>query len=293
MSHRGSLDHDLTVKLGRVEFAFQTSSRLWPYTQIVPDALYFMIICLPKPSLLKISYGTILIELSVRPPGFFMKGLLPWARHDSVVIKIIVDAEPYGLFSPLILASATSINGDLYHARDRQGLVPDFHITFPAQHGPSSYQLAELKCISAGVTWYSSDPKAVDQWANGLPKLYLDKAQNIDRKYCHTNPNDLGPLEASMERFLRTSMSSSNVLSFPKMLTSAKWRASQSPTVNVSLYPSSRPRATASCPGSTKCLQGQRKLPKEGLQLNKETVLTRKTAVLTLKLTFEVADFET
>jgi len=39
------------------------------------------------------------------------------------------------------------------HARAHQGLVPDFLVTFPAQHGqlgPASSQLVELKCISAG-----------------------------------------------------------------------------------------------------------------------------------------------
>ena len=61
-------------------------------------------------------------------------------RKKSAVINdcgVIADVEPYGLFSALIPASATSNGGDLQHPRDRQGLVPDFSITFPAQHGPS------------------------------------------------------------------------------------------------------------------------------------------------------------
>ena len=86
-------------------------------------------------------------------------------------------------------------------AREHQGLVPDYLITFPAQHGPSSSQLAQLKCISAGVTWYSSCQKAVDQRANGLPKLYLDKARKINRKYCGTNPSHVGPLEERLKGF--------------------------------------------------------------------------------------------
>ena len=131
-------------------------------------------------------------------------------RHTAVGITteaiindsgIIVNAEPYGLFSHLIPAAATSTNGDLQHARDRQGLVPDFHITFPAQHGPSSSPLAELKCISAGATWYSSHQKAVDQRAKQLPKLYRDKAHDIDVKYCHTDPNHVGPLEQRLKGF--------------------------------------------------------------------------------------------
>ena len=131
-------------------------------------------------------------------------------RHSSIEATIeavindsgvIANAEPYGLFSPLIPASATSVNGDLSHTRDCQGLVPDFLVTFPAQHGPSSNQLAELKCISAGVTWYQSRQKAVDQRAHGLPKLYLDKAQKIDRKYCHTEVGHVGPLQQRLESF--------------------------------------------------------------------------------------------
>ena len=74
-------------------------------------------------------------------------------------------------------------------------------MTFPAQHGESSSQLAELKCISAGATWYQSKQKAVDQRAKGLPKLYLDKAQKFDRKYCGTDPSNVGPLEERLTGF--------------------------------------------------------------------------------------------
>ena len=66
---------------------------------------------------------------------------------------VIANSEPYGLFSPFIPAAATSDGGDLEFTRDRQGLIPDFLITFPAEHGAASNNLAELKCISAGLTW--------------------------------------------------------------------------------------------------------------------------------------------
>ena len=114
---------------------------------------------------------------------------------------IIANTEPYGLFSALIPSAATAVGGDLQHARDRQGLVPDFLVTFPAKHGPSSCQLAELKCISARITWYSGQQKAVDQRANGFPKLYLDNAQNIDRKYCGTHKDHVGPLQQRLESY--------------------------------------------------------------------------------------------
>ena len=31
--------------------------------------------------------------------------------------------------------------------------------------------------------------------------MYLDKAQHIDRKYCHTNPRHVGPLQQRLESF--------------------------------------------------------------------------------------------
>jgi hypothetical protein len=61
--------------------------------------------------------------------------------------------------------------------------------------------LAELKCISAGLTWYQAHVKAVDQRAREIPKIYLDKAQDIDRKYCGTHPNNVGPLQQRLEGF--------------------------------------------------------------------------------------------
>ena len=114
---------------------------------------------------------------------------------------VIADAEPYGLFSALIPSSATSPNGDLHHARDRQGLVPDLLVTFPQQHGAASSQLAEIKSLSAGLTWYQSRQKAVDQRAREIPRLYRDKAQKIDRKYCGAARDQTGPLEQRLQDF--------------------------------------------------------------------------------------------
>ena len=114
---------------------------------------------------------------------------------------VIADSEPYGLFSPLIPASATSPTGNLHTQRDRQACVPDILITFPTEHGPTSGQLAEIKSLSAGATWYQSNRKTVDVRAKGLPKLYLDKAKNIDRKYCGTPEDQEGPLEQRLKSF--------------------------------------------------------------------------------------------
>lgn len=114
---------------------------------------------------------------------------------------VIANAEPYGIFSPLIPASATAPGGDLHHTRARQGIVPDLLITYPAENGPASNQLAELKCLNAGIRWYSSNQKAVDIRARELPKLYLDKAQSIDRKYRGTQVGQVGPLQQRLEGF--------------------------------------------------------------------------------------------
>ena len=112
-------------------------------------------------------------------------------RHNSIQATIeaiinesgvIANVEAYGLFSPFIPAAATSDGGDLQFNRDKQGLIPDSLITFPSEHGPASNDLAELKCISAGLTWYNSNQKAVDQRAKQIPNAYRNKLRKIDSK---------------------------------------------------------------------------------------------------------------
>ena len=63
------------------------------------------------------------------------------------------------------------------------------------EHGPTSSQLTEIKALSTGATWYQFNRKTVDVWENGLPKLYLAKAKNINRKYCGTLKDQEGPLK--------------------------------------------------------------------------------------------------
>ena len=41
----------------------------------------------------------------------------------------------------------------------------------------------------------------MDERAKGLPKLYLDKAKKIDRKYCGTPVDQEGPLEQRLKSF--------------------------------------------------------------------------------------------
>ena len=66
---------------------------------------------------------------------------------------------------------------------------------------PSSNQLPEIKVLSTDITWYQSLQKAIDQGTKDLPKDYIYKAQNIDRKYCGTSPTQQGPLEQCLRGF--------------------------------------------------------------------------------------------
>ena len=125
------------------------------------------------------------------------------ATTESIIndCGVIANPEPYGLFSAHIPATATANGGDLQYTKDKQGLIPDFHITFPAEHGPTSSNLAELKCISAGATWYQSKQKAVDQRAKRIPNEYKIKAKRIDTKYHGNQDGHVGPLEQHLQGF--------------------------------------------------------------------------------------------
>ena len=81
------------------------------------------------------------------------------------------------------------------HYREHQGLIPDFMNMFLAKYGPFSFQLVELKFISTAMGGKPGRQKAVDQMANGLPKLYLVKAQINDRKSYETQQEHVGPLQ--------------------------------------------------------------------------------------------------
>ena len=56
--------------------------------------------------------------------------------------------------------------------------------------------LAELKFISAGVTWYprGAAGRGTDRRAGGLQSLYKGKLAKYDRKYHGAVPGDRGPL---------------------------------------------------------------------------------------------------
>ena len=112
---------------------------------------------------------------------------------------VVVQPEVYGLFSHLIPSVATSEGGMLAWSRDRQGLVPDFLFTFPASYGSQACQVAELKFISAGTSWYRKKEKSVDTRAKQLPREYKTKAKRIDSKYHYTDYTSKGPLERKLD----------------------------------------------------------------------------------------------
>ena len=72
---------------------------------------------------------------------------------------------------------------------------------YPAEHGEASNNLAELKCISAGLTWNQSQQKVVDQKAKQIPNLYRNKARKINTKYYATTAGHVGPLEQQLRGF--------------------------------------------------------------------------------------------
>lgn len=103
--------------------------------------------------------------------------------------------EVYGLFSDLLQAVEQAEGGDLEYRRSRQGLIPDFCIRLPTPEGISD-SLAELKVVSAGVTWYprGREGRGTDRRAGGLPALYRRNLAKYDTKYHGTTLEQAGPL---------------------------------------------------------------------------------------------------
>ena len=115
---------------------------------------------------------------------------------------LVHDCEVFGLFADLLPAQALGQGENLEWGRARQGLVPDFRIRLPTPEGLSD-QLAELKFVSAGVTWFPRGRagKGTDRRANGLPQLYKGKLEPLDRRYHQTAAGETGPLVRRLERF--------------------------------------------------------------------------------------------
>ena len=126
-------------------------------------------------------------------------------RHDTVkqhvmaeaaMAGISADCEVYGLFSNLLPAALTEEGGELQMARARQGKVPDFRFRLPTPDGPKNC-LAELKCISAGKTWYprGTTGKGADRRADKLPAEYERTLRDLDVRFLGAAPMRRGEPE--------------------------------------------------------------------------------------------------
>ena len=104
--------------------------------------------------------------------------------NECISAGLVHDCEVYGLFADLIPAQALGQGEELEWGRARQGLIPDFRMRLPTPGGLSD-SLAELKFISAGVSWFPRGVggKGVDRRANGLANLYKKKLVPLDVKY--------------------------------------------------------------------------------------------------------------
>ena len=132
-------------------------------------------------------------------------------RHDTVKTALVTecidaklphDCEVYGLFSDLLPAATEADGGELEWGRSRQGLIPDFRLRLPTPEGTND-SLAELKIVSAGVTWYPRgvEGRGTDRRAGGLPTLYKRKLAKYDIRYHGTAPGQTGPLVQRLESF--------------------------------------------------------------------------------------------
>ena len=116
--------------------------------------------------------------------------------------KLPIDCEVYGLFSDLLPAAAEGNGGELEWGRARQGLIPDFRLRLPTPEGINDC-LAELKFVSAGVTWYPRgvQGRGTDRRAGGLQSEYRRKLAKYDQRFHGTAPGLHGPLVQRLEGY--------------------------------------------------------------------------------------------
>ena len=157
-------------------------------------------------------------------------------RHNDCQVAIMeradharveMDSEIFGLFRDLVPAAALVQGGNLEHARQRQGKVPDLAYRLPVapgappphpdgqrapprrgqqlppqnRPGQTARQLAEIKIIGAGPSRYprGSRDKAVDRRARALPAEYRNSLAKLDQQYHGTAVGHQGPLGARFE----------------------------------------------------------------------------------------------
>ena len=83
-------------------------------------------------------------------------------------------------------------------------MIPDFRLRLPTPGG-LTYHLAELKFVSAGVSWFPRGVrgKGTDRRAAGLQQLYTRKLMPLDSRFHNTAAGQTGPLVRRLESFGR------------------------------------------------------------------------------------------
>ena len=116
--------------------------------------------------------------------------------------KLPVECEVYGLFADNIPFEATADGEDLQWGRARQGLIPDLKLCLPSPTGPTD-TLAELKFVSAGVTWFprGAKGKGTDRRAANLSGEYKRKLAVLDKRFHGTSGSQTGPLVQRLQSF--------------------------------------------------------------------------------------------
>ena len=122
--------------------------------------------------------------------------------HECLHAGLVHDCEVYWIFADLIPGQAVVQGGELEWGRARQGLIPDFRIRLTTPEGLTDH-LAELKFISAGVSWFPRGVvgKGTDRRGNGLPRLYKKKLEPLDRLYHQTADGQIGPLVRRLQTY--------------------------------------------------------------------------------------------
>ena len=121
---------------------------------------------------------------------------------QCLAAKLPHDVEVYGIFADLLPATEVEEGGELQWVRARQGLVPDFMLRLPTPEGPTD-SLAELKVISAGVSWYPRgvEVRGTDKRAGLLQGEYRRKLAKYDRSYHGASQSQTGPLVSRLEGY--------------------------------------------------------------------------------------------
>ena len=113
--------------------------------------------------------------------------------------KLVHYANGPGFFSHLIPDQTLT---RIKSGRKRQGLVPDFRLSFPSPLEGLDFRLAELKMLNCSLTRYPSNArsnvKGVDRRVNLLQNVYTRKVRKIDDTITEEKP---GPLERRLNEY--------------------------------------------------------------------------------------------